>query len=313
MQKTTVEYWSKHINTNIIVTLNNDYNRNYTNYKSNLLATVGNLFSNAELTKKKHYLNLVNDLPHGMNVEWKFYLKKVIVNAKPNIQMLPGEGTNEHIYKSCSLIDPESHLNIIIAPGNQVLGVSVFPFTDRNPTNSAEIDPKLKYRNALVINSTVFLGKTTPFNRYRTFTHEIGHWCGLLHPFDNKTFTSTDVTKYGLNKLTFDKSAKYKPGEINQEHIGDMVPDTSVQLVPTHGTVYDEFKTIRRLDHNRIVSTKVRSTPYAQIFENNQFTPNFLNFMDYTDDAQMCMFTHYQMLKMIYMMTRFRSKFVKSS
>ena len=192
------------------------------------------------------------------------------------------------------------------------MGISVFPFTDRNPKNITEIDPRFIYRNAIIINSAVFVGKSSPFNKYRTFTHEIGHWCGLLHPFDNKTFTSANITKYGLNKLIFDKNSNYKPGEVNQEQVGDMVPDTSTQLQPTYGTVYDDFKTIRKIFNNKVIATKIRSTPYAQIFENNTITPNFLNFMDYTDDGQMCMFTHYQMLKMIYMLSRFRPKFVKS-
>ena len=43
----------------------------------------------------------------------------------------------------------------------------------------------------------------------------------------------------------------------------------------------------------------------------NDQTPNFFNFMDYTDDSQMCMFTQLQVLHMIYMLSRFRPNFIE--
>ena len=91
-----------------------------------------------------------------------------------------------------------------------------------------------------------------------------------------------------------------------------MIADTATQYAPTFGTVHDGFKTIRKIVGNRVVNVNVRDTPYANIFEKNNDTPNFFNFMDYTDDVQMCMFTHLQMMRMIYMLARFRPNFVKS-
>jgi hypothetical protein len=137
----------------------------------------------------------------------------------------------------------------------------------------------------------MFLGNVAQYNKYRTFTHEIGHWCGLLHPFDNDTCKTSSVTKFGMST----------------KESGDMIADTTVQFSPTFGTVFDSIKT-KRVNGTL---TQVHISPYAYIFDKNLKTPNFLNFMDYTDDAQMCMFTHLQILKMAYMMTRFRPKFVK--
>jgi len=304
-------YWTDHINKYIISRLNDDYNRTSSSYRTEFLIAVNNLFGNADLNKRSHYLNLINVFPHDLNLEWKFSLKKIVIKPIPNLTLVLGQGANDNIFKSVTLEDPETNLNIIIVSGNQILGFSVFPFADRDPINTTVINPMYKFRNGVLINTKVFLGNVPPFNRFRTFTHEIGHWCGLLHPFDNNTFTSTDVIKYGLNKLTFDKTPT-KPGEVNQESVGDMIADTTPQLKPTYGTVYDAFKTTRKISGNKVVTVKTRNTPYDYVFDKNNLTPNFLNFMDYTDDDQMCMFTHMQMLKMIYMLARFRPGFVKS-
>lgn len=302
-------YWKDHIINKIIVQLNTDYNRNQTKYRDEYLAEVNKLFASADISKRNHYLNLINVFPNNINVEWKFHLKKIIIKPTKNITV--NSKDNEHIFSLLTLEDPEFNLNIVIASGSNILGVSVFPFSDRNPTNNTTIDPKYKHRNAVIINTSVFKGNTPPFNKFRTFTHEIGHWCGLLHPFDNQTLSSPEIIKYGLNKLNFDKTP-VKSGEINQDYIGDLVADTAIQYSPTHGTVYDSFKTQRKILGGQIVTTMVRNTPYAFIFEKNNQTPNFYNFMDYTDDAQMCMFTHIQMIRMIYMMARFRPNFVRS-
>jgi hypothetical protein len=78
---------------------------------------------------------------------------------------------------------------------------------------------------------------------------------------------------------------------------------------PTFGTIYDAGN----VGYTKTFPTKktfLRNTPYAWIFQDNNKYANFLNFMDYTDDAQLFMFTHDQMLKMIYLMSRFRPGFV---
>ena len=137
----------------------------------------------------------------------------------------------------------------------------------------------------------MFTGQTAPYNLYRTFTHEIGHWCGLLHPFDNISGGSPDVIKFGLNNLIVDNGTIAMYGGRNQNTIGDLIADTMPQQNPTFGTVSN-------------------TTPYAWIFKDNERYANFYNFMDYTDDAQLIMFTQDQMLKMVYLMARFRSGFV---
>jgi len=289
LKKNDTKYWTKHINTNIISSLNTDYNRTVTNFGNEYISQITKLFADADDTKKEYYLNLRNNLPKNENITWKFSLQNIIIKSLGGMSI--DSANLDPIYKAVNVVDPESFLNIIVVPGKQLLGISTFPFVDRDDNDESLISSNYKYRNAILINTNMFLGNVAPYDKYRTFTHEIGHWCGLLHPFDNDTCKTSCVTKFGLGR----------------EDTGDLIADTTVQFNPTFGTVYDSVKTKRT---NGIV-TQVHSSPYAYIFNKNVQMPNFLNFMDYTDDAQMCMFTHLQILKMAYMMSRFRPKFVK--
>jgi len=289
LRKNDTKYWTKHINTNIISTLNTDYNRNVSNFSAEYTLQTGKLFANADKGKKDYYLNLCNSLPKNTNVTWKFYLKDIVIK---NVSGLSIDSNNlDPIYKAMNVVDPDSFLNIIVVPGKQLLGISVFPFMDRDGNNETLIDSKYKYRNAVLINTGMFLGNVAQYNKYRTFTHEIGHWCGLLHPFDNDTCKTSSLAKFGSDA----------------KESGDMIADTTPQFSPTFGTAFDTIKA-KRING---ILTQVHVSPYAYIFDKNLKTPNFLNFMDYTDDAQMCMFTHQQILKMTYMMARFRPNFVK--
>lgn len=278
LNSSTKQKWKDHINRNIITVLNDDYNRNFNNYATQYLNSVEELFQLANEEKIAHYRNVASTLPNGINVSWNFHLSEVYISPLENMLMTYN---NDHIFEQITLVDPESNLNILICNSSSVLGVSTFPFNDRNINDPSTIDPKYKFRNGLVINTNIFLGNTPPYNGYRTFTHEIGHWCGSLHPFDIKSDASFMV---------------YESGDI-------IDADLHPQKKPTYGTVFDRFK-------KGWFGKEVRDTPYAYIFESGSEKPNFYNFMDYTDDHQMCMFTHGQIMKMLISMARFRPNFV---
>jgi hypothetical protein len=302
------EYWKKHIQDKIISRINDDYNRNYTNYSDKLIYKVNKLFVNATPHKKKHYIGLTEILPKNDNITWNFRLRKIILKPIKDVQIQPKD--NDQLFKHIKVENPNRYLNIVILPAEKVLGVSVFPFQDREPMVPEKIKSGSEYRHALLINTFIFLGSKKPYHKFRTFTHEIGHWCGLLHPFDNATYTSEEINRFGLNKLNFDKSV-VACGEIDQDFEGDMIADTYPQKKPTIGTVHDTFKAIKEIKDNHIITKYVRRTPYANIFEDNDEYPNFLNFMDYTDDRQLCMFTNLQMLRMVYMLAKFRPQFIR--
>ena len=314
-----VDYWTRHINDNIVNQLNNDYNVTFFNYADTYLENVEKLFKNADPTKRQFYLNLVSTLPNNPLITWKFNLEKVVMNPVAGLRIKKKD--NDDVFKAVSLIDPEKFLNIIILPGDNVLGISVFPFKDRCAEDHSKIASEAVYKNGVLIGTVPFIGSVAPFNKYRTFTHEIGHWCGLLHPFDNMSCKTPEITGLGLNKLNFDKNKAVattgtgtglnnisEENELDQDFVGDLVSDTPPQTKPTYGTVYDKISTITRRSSEQKIT--VRNTPFAYIFEKNNHTPNFFNFMDYTDDAQMCMFSHLQIVHMIYMLLRFRPNFV---
>lgn len=265
-------FWQKYINEKIITCLNKDFNVSYANYNNTLRQTINTLFADACPDKKKHYLNTINTLPTINNLKWIFTLHSIII--KPENVFIRHD-TNEHIFRITNVVDPERFLNIIIAPGLRIMGLSVFPFDDRNPSNISQINTKFAYRNAILINTCKFINT----EHFRTFTHEIGHWCGLFHPFNNNRFRKSAIKKYALDKSPFNKAG------------GDLIKDTFPQTKPTFGRVN---KNIR----------------YANIFEKNNITPNFFNFMDHTHDSQMCMFTQCQMLQMLTLIDRFRPNLI---
>lgn len=304
-----IKFFENLINNFIIKTLNQDFNRGYYNYKDEYLKNVNTLFKNSDVTKLNYYTQCAERLSKLNNITWVFSLDKIIIKPTKDLNI---DTNADNIYKSSNLVDPESYLNIIVAPATDILGISVFPFWDRDSKDMTKISSENKYRNGILMNTKVFLGGYAPYNLFRTFTHEIGHWAGLLHPFDNDSFQSNEVKKYNLDKLDFDKTA-IKAGETDQDCIGDLVADTAPQTEPVYGTVYDSFVKVRQWVNGKYVTTNVRQTPYSKVFENNNYTPNFYNFMDYTDDGQMCFFTHLQHMHMLYMLKVFRPNFIKSN
>lgn len=308
LQSKDLSYWTQHINNNIINQLNKDFNVSLSNFGSEYISNVNSLFKNADPIKKNFYLNSVSTLPDNPNIQWIFSLAKIVFNPIAGLNI--DNNSNNEIFQNVTLEDPENYLNIVIVPSSQILGISIFPFSDRSSLDKSKISQDFKFRHGILINTDVFTGTTVQFDKYRTFTHEIGHWCGLLHPFDNTTYKTEDITKFGLNNLDFDKTPN-KPGSIDQDFVGDLIADTSTQNQPTYGTVYDKVTFITKKINGKIQNIKIRNTPYSYIFENNNQTPNFYNFMDYTDDRQMCMFTHLQILHMVYLLMKFRPNFLK--
>lgn len=309
-----LDIWKKHINDNIVTTLNIDYNRNYDNFANTLNEFTRKLFDKADYVKKKYYRNLSSILPKNINVKWNFFLEDVfsIPSHDPQINNIFPD-SNEKLFRHVSVCDPDSKLNIIIINSGQILGMSIFPFCDRDSNNAKKIDTQYKYRHAVLIATQIFLGNNPPYDQYKTFTHEIGHWCGLLHPFDDAVASPEEIVKYGLDRLIIDSEENLMHGGTMENMKGDLIADTMPQTDPTYGTVYDEFKITSLLSSLFCYSSrckKQRKTPYAWIFEDNEKFANFLNFMDYTDDKQLMMFTHDQMLKMIYIMITFRSGFI---
>jgi hypothetical protein len=293
----SIKEWEKHIIQNIIHQLQIDFNRDYESYHQQYLQNTQDLFVYADETKKDFYLQLVHAFPYGLKIKWNFSLKKIVIN--PNNHVICNK--NDQLFQCVNLIDPESHLNIVVCSGKSILGISVFPFMDRDPNDSSKIDPKFIYRHAIIIESKIFEGTMPNFHLYRTFTHEIGHWCGLLHTFDKCNSNNNIIPEPTYLENFFAHQGK------------PVILDLPIQQRATYGTVYDSIKIVSQYVNDKWIDNIIHDTPYAYIFEKNDQKPLFTNFMDYTNDEQMCMFTLYQMIQMVYMLSKFRPNFITYS
>lgn len=90
-------------------------------------------------------------------------------------KMAPGTG-KERAAKRALAVDPARHLNVYVcAPGQNLLGWAYFPWS------APESDPI----HGVVVHYTSLPGGEAPYDLGRTATHEVGHYLGLFHTFQN--------------------------------------------------------------------------------------------------------------------------------
>jgi hypothetical protein len=167
----------------------------------------------------------------------------------------------QHIFRNrAEAISPEKIINIWIVDmiGTSILGFSSFPWET------------IDGYHGIVVHQRCFFPEDyneQQFSGYKTFTHEIGHFFGLLHVFSN----NSGLGAYAAINLNLDED------ELN----GDYIADTPTQLTPTYNPTDKERNRLLHYD--------------------NDFNPLFMNFMDYTHDKYVSMFTKNQIQKMRYM------------
>jgi len=175
-------------------------------------------------------------------------------------------------------ISPQTKLNIWAADlTSGILGYAQFPWSLKSHSNT----------DGVVISKGCYgrCAYNTGYDRNKTLTHEVGHWLGLYHTFQ-------DTHPYAGGQIDYMDGTAAQ--EI-QEAKGDLVVDTPPQGTPTYGNPL------------RNPNVWPESSP-ADV--TGTFRHMFMNFMDYSDDVAMFMFTKDQSIKMRLMVHMYRPSLV---
>ncbi|XWV24594.1 ulilysin [Tupanvirus deep ocean] len=242
--------------------LNKDFNKQCSNFNIG-----SNVYTDPSL--KQTYESYVS-LADECNIQ--FY--KVDTKYKPlssqnssNISVL-----DNNIKRASPAIEPNKYLNVWVADfSNGLLGYAQFPWDNAPSTDG------------VVIAKGTFGRKPSygEFNLNKTLTHEVGHWLGLYHTFQ-ETFA------YEGGNIDYQDGT---PAEEIQEVKGDCVADTPPQGSPTYG---NPFATPKTWPSSRPID------------ESKAYRHMFMNFMDYSDDIALFMFTKDQKTKIRQMIRIYR-------
>lgn len=262
----------------IVTRLNDDFN-NYSENKNTLNAgkyrsIINNVFLN-NMEMQKNYLdeqftNLMPTVPSEIIFEIsKCYYYKI--NNKLDLSKYDDDNDVEiqreiikkyiHNYDA-GAIYPESYINVWIVDftGSSLMGFSSFPWEHSNKFNGIVLSRRVIFPEDYAEKS---------FNQYKTLTHQIGHYFGLMH-------TPNKQVKYGAY---FSKNVNLD--KISRSSINSGKPNI--------------------IEHD----------PTSPRYEWNNEFPLFMNFMDYTSDNYVCMFTKNQIKIMKSMINKYYPKLIK--
>lgn len=241
--------------------LNRDYNMKSANFDSSR-----RLF---EQTNNKEVYNTYLSRAASCNIE--FNLKRIIHLPLPSISSSNIDTINRKVKGEYPPIEPTKNLNIwVVNMNNGLLGYAQFPWElEDRPTT-----------DGVVLSAGTF-GRRPSFSSYnlnKTATHEIGHWLGLYHIFQETFNYDGGVVQY----LDNDDPEEYK---------GDCIADTPCQGRPTYGDP--------TMSPNRWPCSRPTDEP-------EEHKHMFMNFMDYSDDRCMFMFTADQATKIRQLISIYR-------
>ena len=175
-------------------------------------------------------------------------------------------------------IEPQKHLNLwIVDMDNGLLGYAQFPW---------ELSRKPNTDGVLISKGTFGRNPEFPsYNLNKTLTHEAGHWLGLYHTFQDTFRYDGGVIDY----LSTSDPEEYK---------GDCVADTIPQRDPTYGNPFN--------NPHYWPSSK----PDDEVEPGKHM---FMDYMDYSSDLCLFMFTKDQATKVRQMLHIYRPLAISDS
>lgn len=259
--------------------------RAYRIYRANIIKYNRNII---RINTRRRNLN--NQLLKNAESLHTIYEKYVALAGNPNINFILDKyviATPQTVSSdNLDVIDQQVKINgSPISPGdeyalhiwvvnfvNNLLGYAQFPW---DYENNASTD------GVLIGKDTFQQSNLHPdYNLGKTLSHEVGHWLGIYHVFQ-QSFSNQEGT------IDTNQDNVLSVGETT----GDLVNDTPPQLNPTYGNPYE---------------TKVWPT---STINGKTYYNMIMNFMDYSDDINLFMFTQEQCSKIRQLLAIYRSNF----
>lgn len=269
----------------IIQSLNDDFNNYSTNtntmnnfkYKSIINQVFLSNMSKQNTYLGNEYLKFLPTKPSNITFELGeiyYYPIKNKLTLGPyddfkNVE-IEHQTVKQYIYQNrADAIKPENFLNIWIIDmaDTSILAFSNFPWEIMDNYHGVCISRRCFFPEDY--------GEIN-FNLFKTITHAIGHFLGLLHVMGN----DTGIGAYAASNINADTE------QMIENNIGDYIAETPQQF---HNACDPTDK-----DRNRRLHT------------DKQYNPLFMNFMDYTHDKFVCMFTQNQIRKMRLILATYR-------